>query len=158
MPVPQYDGVPVDMVVRPDMGTFNQIIIFSPAKPPGNTPIKLPGNPATAPGEPFVITGVTISLYQNGTSCINLAKWNVSVQYTGDVTGKTIDIYTNNRGEGNVLYIDAVLPFEEFLIPQEAYWNKPNSIRTFSVYVEETGNSSNNATSPERSIEGSVCT
>jgi hypothetical protein len=152
-----FDGKPVEMYIKPDVGTFNQIIIVTPPGAPGNSPIKLPGDPMHAPGSPFVITGVTATLYQNGTSCANPTKWTVTIQYTGDTTGKTVDIYINDQNTGFALYIDTVDPTVTYIIPQQSYWNKPNSIRPIVFRIEETGNPTNTADSEERSIEGEPC-
>lgn len=153
---PQYDGIPVDLIIRADMGTFNEIRIFTPASLPGNTPIKLPGNPMNSPGAPFVLTDVIITNIQNGTSCSNPAKWNVTPVYTGDPTGKTVDFYTNNSSRGYQLYIDSESP-DTHVINQQAWFNKPNSVRTIQVKVQETSDAGNFAISEERSIEGTDC-
>lgn len=152
-----YDGKPVDMYIRPDMGTFNQIIVVTPPGLPGNSPIRLPGDAAHAPGSPFIITAVNASLYQYGTSCSNLANYVVSINYTGDVSVKTIDIYTSHERDAYLLWGSSLPPYDTFIIEQNAYWKKLNPLRTIRFYVEETGNASNNATSDERSFEGIFC-
>jgi hypothetical protein len=154
------DGKPVDMYIRPDVGTFNKIIIITPPGAPGNSPIKIPGTGegGYAPGDPFVITGVSSTGKQYGTSCANPAQWYVTAEYTGDPTGKTISIYTNNSSRGFTLYDSGLSPLTTHVVNQEAYFNKPNSLRTIGFRITDDSDALNTADSAEEwSIEGVDC-
>lgn len=153
------DGKPVDMYIKPDVGTFNQIIIRTPPGPPGNSPIKIPstGEGAYEPGDPFVITSVDAVIYQYGTSCVNTAKWTVTVNYTGDPIGKTVSIDRNQERTSFVLWDGGFSPSASILVPQDAHWSKPNSLRYITFRAIDDSDGGNTADSDERSIEAAFC-
>lgn len=76
-------------------------------------------------GGPFAMSGVTISRNQSGTSCANPYKVNVSLSYTGSVSGITLTLEKSWDGGAWETVDTGLLPTDfPYVANVSGYYNK----------------------------------
>ena len=101
-------------------------------------------------GGAFVVTGVTLTKNQNGTSQINPYRFNVSLGYTGSPSGITVTLESNFNGEGWVTEATGLAPsaFPQ-VIDAGGYYNKFGTAAGMFARITDDADALNTATSAE---------
>lgn len=110
-------------------------------------------------GGPFVITGVNLSINQNGTgACSDPLKFNVSLAYTGSVSGITLKLEKSWNGGAWETVDTGMLPTDfPHVENAEGMYNKFGVSASAQFRVTDEADGTNTATSAEYTTTYTLC-
>lgn len=110
-------------------------------------------------GGPFVITGVNLSINQNGTSaCADPLKFNVSLAYTGSISGITLKLEKSWNGGAWETVGTGMLPTDfPHVENAEGMYNKYGVAATMECRVTDEADALNTATSDPYPTTYTLC-